>query len=130
MSVSPGERPLTPASVNGRLKPPTPGPGMEGALHDLTNALAAARSFGELLLIRSQSGSKEDPVPLITSLLGELERVGEIARQVRSGNIETFHPGDVLCCNDCGYTFVHRKVGKLGSCRRCKSYQVGRWKPA
>ncbi|HEX2022498.1 MAG TPA: hypothetical protein VHH36_07280 [Candidatus Thermoplasmatota archaeon] len=106
------------------------GPGMEGALHDLTNALAAARSYGELLLIRAQTGVKEDPVPLLQSLLKELERVGDIARSVRGGVIEEYQPGDVLACNDCGYTFVHRKVGKLGSCRRCKSYQVARWKPA
>ena len=103
---------------------------MEGALHDMTNALAAARSYGELLLLRAQTSSKEDPVPLLNSLLGELQRVSDIARTVRGGVIETFQPGDVLQCGDCGYTFVHRKVGKLGSCRRCKSYQVARWKPA
>jgi predicted Zn-ribbon and HTH transcriptional regulator len=63
-------------------------------------------------------------------MLRELERVGDIVRTVRGGVIEAYQPGDVLACSDCGYTFVHRKAaGKLGSCRRCKSYQVTRWKP-
>lgn len=106
------------------------GPGMEGALHDMTNALAAARSYGELLLIRAQTGVTEDPTPLLQSLLKELERVGDIARRVRGGVVESYQPGDVLECADCGYTFVHRKVGKMGSCRRCKSLQVERWKPS
>ena len=107
------------------------GPGLEGALHDVTNAVAAARSYGELLLLRSQTkGLGEDSSPLIESLLKELERLGEIVRTVRGGVIDTYQPGDVLACGQCGYTFVHRKAaGKMGSCRRCKSYQVARWKP-
>lgn len=103
---------------------------MENALHDMTNALAAARSYGELLLIRSQTGINEDSTPLLQALLKELERVGDIARTVRGGVVESYQPGDVLTCQECGYTFVHRKVGKMGSCRRCKSLDVARWKPA
>lgn len=107
------------------------GPGMEGALHDVTNAVAAARSYGELLMMRAENKTlSPDAAPLIESLLKELERLGDIVRTVRSGVIETYQPGDVLACGDCGYTFVHRKAaGKMGSCRRCKSYQVARWKP-
>ena len=112
------------------------GPSMEGALHDVTNAVAAARSYGEILLLRAKSGNitnaqtLEDSTALLESMLRELERVGDIVRTVRGGVIEAYQPGDVLACADCGYTFVHRKAaGKLGSCRRCKSYQVTRWKP-
>lgn len=104
--------------------------GMEGALHDVTNAVAAARSYGELLLLRQKTKAGEDSTALVESLLRELERAGQIIRQVRSGVIEAYQPGDVLACGECGYTFVHRKAaGKMGSCRRCKSYQVARWKP-
>lgn len=113
--------------------PPTPDPQMhvlESALHDATNGIAAARSFGELLLMREKSGKREGSTALIESLLKELERAGQILRTVRSGVIESYHPGDVLVCKVCGYTFVHRKAaGKMGSCRRCKSYDVARWKP-
>ncbi|HUR68449.1 MAG TPA: hypothetical protein VM370_04325 [Candidatus Thermoplasmatota archaeon] len=110
--------------------PPTPTPQMqvlESALHDATNGIAAARSYGEILLLREKAGPN---APMIESLLKELERAGEILRNVRSGVIETYQPGDVLMCKSCGYTFVHRKAaGKMGSCRRCKSYEVTRWKP-
>lgn len=103
---------------------------LESALHDATNGIAAARSYGEILLLREKGGKKEDSSSLVESLLKELERAGEILRNVRSGVIETYQPGDVLMCKSCGYTFVHRKAaGKLGSCRRCKSYEVTRWKP-
>lgn len=103
---------------------------MESALHDVTNAIAAARSYTELLILRAQTGSKEDSTGMLESLLKELERVGQIVRTVRSGVIDSYQPGDVLACSDCGYTFVNRKAaGKLGQCRRCKSYQVARWKP-
>ena len=103
---------------------------LESALHDATNGIAAARSFGELLLLREKGGKKEDSSALIESLLRELERAGEILRNVRSGVIETYQPGDVLMCKSCGYSFVHRKAaGKMASCRRCKSYEVTRWKP-
>lgn len=106
------------------------GPVLESALHDATNGIAAARSYGELLLLREKSGKNEDATALIESLLKELERAGTILRNVRSGVIETYQPGDVLMCKSCGYTFVHRKAaGKMGSCRRCKSYEVTRWKP-
>lgn len=106
------------------------GPGLEAALHDVTNAVAAARSYGELLLLRQQQNGASDSTALVESLLKELERVGQIVRTVRSGVIETYQPGDVLACGDCGYQFVHRKAaGKMSSCRRCKSYQVARWKP-
>lgn len=103
---------------------------LESALHDATNGIAAARSYGELLLMRQKQATVADSTAVIESLLKELERAGEILRNVRSGVIETYQPGDVLMCKSCGYTFVHRKAaGKLGSCRRCKSYEVTRWKP-
>lgn len=120
-------KPVSPTSQ------PTPDPQMqvlESALHDATNGIAAARSYGEILLLREKSGKKEDSSALVESLLKELERAGEILRNVRSGVIESYQPGDVLMCKSCGYTFVHRKAaGKMGSCRRCKSYEVTRWKP-
>ena len=102
---------------------------LESALHDATNGIAAARSYGEILLLREKNKA-EGNSPLIESLLKELERAGEILRNVRSGVIETYQPGDVLMCKTCGYSFVHRKAaGKMASCRRCKSYEVTRWKP-
>lgn len=58
-------------------------------------------------------------------------RSGTGALKLTGGSI--VHPytaGDVLECDDCGYTFVFRKAaGKAGSCRRCKGFQVARWKP-
>ena len=102
---------------------------LESALHDATNGIAAARSYGEILLLREKNKTDGNS-PLIESLLKELERAGEILRNVRSGVIETYQPGDVLMCKTCGYSFVHRKAaGKMASCRRCKSYEVTRWKP-
>lgn len=103
---------------------------MEGSLHDLTNALAAARSYGEIAMLRLRNGKAAEVQPVLTSLLKELDRLGEIARFVRSGVIEEYQPGDVLQCVDCGYTFVHRKAtGKAPHCRRCSGRQVTHWKP-
>jgi predicted Zn-ribbon and HTH transcriptional regulator len=108
-------------STNGRV---------EGSLHDLTNALAAARSYGEIAMLRLKNG-KGEVEPVLQSLLKELDRLGDIARTVRAGAIEEYHPGDVLACVDCGYTFVHRKAtGKAPHCRRCNSKQITHWKPA
>lgn len=115
------------------MKPTQPGPGMEGALHDVTNAVAAGRSYLDIVILRVRKLPPElqaQLIPEIESSVKEYERIGDIVRTVRGGLIDTYQPGDVLACNDCGYTFVHRKaVGKIGSCRRCKSYQVARWKP-
>jgi predicted Zn-ribbon and HTH transcriptional regulator len=98
---------------------------IEGPLHDLTNALAAARSYGEIAMLRLKNGKGEEMEPVLTSLLKELDRLGELARTVRAGNIEEYQPGDVLACGDCGYTFVHRKAtGKAPHCRRCSSKQI------
>jgi predicted Zn-ribbon and HTH transcriptional regulator len=108
-----------------------PGPKIEGSLHDLTNALAAARSFGEIAMLRLKNGKAEDVQPVLQSLLKELDRLGDIARAVRGGVIEEYQPGDVLACVDCGYTFVHRKAtGKAPHCRRCSGKQITHWKPA
>lgn len=132
MSASLPPRPATPPAAAPAPATPTSQQMqvLESALHDATNGIAAARSFGELLLLREKSGKTEDATGLVESLLKELERAGQILRNVRSGVIESYQPGDVLACKDCGYTFVHRKAaGKMGSCRRCKSYDVTRWKP-
>ena len=103
----------------------------EASLHDLTNALAAARSYGEIAMLRLKNGKGEEVEPVLTSLLKELDRLGDIARMVRAGAIEEYQPGDVLACVDCGYTFVHRKAsGKAPHCRRCSSRQITHWKPA
>jgi predicted Zn-ribbon and HTH transcriptional regulator len=111
------------------LKPPQNR--IEGPLHDLTNALAAARSYGEIVALRMKNGKGGDVEPVLQSLLKELDRAGELARTVRAGNIEEYQPGDVLACVDCGYTFVHRKAsGKAPHCRRCSSKQITHWKPA
>jgi hypothetical protein len=109
----------------------TQGQKIEGSLHDLTNALAAARSFGEIAMLRLKNGKSDEVTPVLQSLLKELDRLGEIARTVRGGVIEEYQPGDVLACVDCGYTFVHRKAtGKAPHCRRCSGKQITHWKPA
>ena len=103
----------------------------ESSLHDLTNALAAARSYGEIAMLRLKKGASGDVEPVLQSLLKELDRIGDLARAVRGGVIEDYQPGDVLQCVDCGYTFVHRKAtGKAPHCRRCSSKQITHWKPA
>ena len=103
----------------------------ESSLHDLTNALAAARSYGEIAMLRLKNGKTDEVPPVLQSLLKELDRIGDIARVVRGGVIEQYEPGDVLACVDCGYTFVHRKAtGKAPHCRRCSGKQVTHWKPA
>jgi len=103
----------------------------EASLHDLTNALAAARSYGEIAMLRIRNGKADDANVVLQSLLKELDRIGDIARTVRGGVIEQYQPGDVLACVDCGYTFVHRKAnGKAPHCRRCSSREITHWKPA
>lgn len=103
----------------------------ESSLHDLTNALAAARSYGEIAQLRLRNGRPEEVPKVIESLLKELDRIGDIARTVRGGVIEQYQPGDVLACIDCGYTFVHRKAGgKSAHCRRCSGKQIQHWKPS
>lgn len=103
----------------------------EASLHDLTNALAAARSFGEIAMLRLRNGKAEEVPVVLQSLLKELDRIGDIARTVRGGVIEQYQPGDVLACVSCGYTFVHRKAnGKAPHCRRCSSREITHWKPA
>jgi len=115
------------------LKPPTTNGGakIESSLHDLTNALAAARSYGEIAMLRVKNGRADEVPQVLQSLLKELDRIGELARSVRGGVIEEYQPGDVLSCVGCGYTFVHRKAnGKAPHCRRCSSKQITHWKPA
>lgn len=113
-----------PPGTNGGVK-------IEGSLHDLTNALAAARSYGEIAMLRIRNGKADEAPQVLQSLLKELDRIGELARSVRGGVIEEYQPGDVLACVDCGYTFVHRKAsGKAAHCRRCSSKQIAHWKPA
>ena len=103
----------------------------EASLHDLTNALAAARSYGEIAMLRIRNGKAEEVPVVLQSLLKELDRIGDITRVVRGGVIEQYQPGDVLACVDCGYTFVHRKAnGKAPHCRRCSSKEITHWKPA
>jgi len=103
----------------------------ESSLHDLTNALAAARSYGEIAMLRLKKDGGTEVEPVLQSLLKELDRIGDLARAVRGGVIEEYQPGDVLQCADCGYTFVHRKAtGKAPHCRRCSSKEITHWKPA
>lgn len=111
---------------------PKHGPGLkpedrlQGSLHDLTNALASARSYVEVILLHAKSGTPPDAA-LAESLLQELDRASEMVRTVRLG---TYQPGDVLACTRCGYTFVFRKASSTSAvCRRCKSTAVDRWKP-
>lgn len=114
------------------MKTPTSAPGLatERSLHDLTNSLAAARSYGEIALLRLKLGKTEELHAVLQSLLKELDRVGDITRRTRIGILEEYEPGDVLECVDCGYTFVHRKArGKTPHCRRCSGKQVAHWKP-
>jgi len=80
---------LKPASANG-------GPKAESSLHDLTNALAAARSYGEIAMLRLKKGTNAEVEPVLQSLLKELDRIGDLARTVRGGVIEDYQPGDVL----------------------------------
>lgn len=56
---------------------------LDTSLHDLTNALASARAYGELLYLRTKAGSTRDPTPLLESLLGEIARVSDISRAIR-----------------------------------------------
>lgn len=111
--------------------PPTVhGPSTERSLHDLTNSLAAARSYGEIAMLRHKLGKTDELGAVLQSLLKELERLADITRRTRIGVIEEYQPGDVLACIDCGYTFVHRKApGKAPHCRRCSGRQVTHWKP-
>lgn len=99
---------------------------LDQALHDVTNAVAAARAFGEVLSRRAQG----DDAQLVESLLKELDRVGEIVRGVRAGAYDEYAVGDVLECMRCGHTFTHRKrPGASATCRRCRSVEVTRWRP-
>lgn len=120
--------------AGGRKPPPIPPPRelpspkhrFDQALHDLTNAVAAARAFGEVLVHRARAEDQQ----LLDSMLKELDRVGEIVRGVRAGAYDDYAAGDVLECMRCGHTFVHRKrTGSSATCRRCRSVEVTRWKP-
>ena len=99
---------------------------VETALHDLTNVLAASRSYAEVLALRSKADGGRD-TPLAESLLRELDRAGDIVRNVRR---QTYRAGDVLSCSSCGYTFVYRRAsGTKAICRRCGASEVTHWKP-
>lgn len=101
---------------------------LERVLHDMTNGLAAARSFCEVLIRRSRTArERSDLAPLAESLLKELDRVSDMAREVRSG---THQQGDVLTCADCRYTFVNLRGKEDPHCRRCKGTNLQKWKPA
>ncbi len=99
---------------------------VEADLHDLTNALAAARSFAEVLRHRMAQGTARDGAAC-EPLLAELDRMNGILQNVRR---RTYRAGDVLQCSGCGYSFVFRKAaGKRATCTRCRSDEVERWKP-
>lgn len=99
---------------------------LQAALHNLTNALAAARSFGEVVALQAKSGTTPNQA-VVDSLLQEIDRASEMVRNVR---LDTYQPGDVLACTRCGYTFVFRKTSATSAtCRRCKGNEVERWKP-
>lgn len=57
--------------------------GLEGSLHDLTNSLAASRSYAEVLRNRARIGALHHPEPVLDDLVNELERMSGIARDVR-----------------------------------------------
>ncbi len=111
---------------------------LDAALHDLTNALAAARSFAEVLVLRLRKREAPAATPLTEprgsepgavtdALLMELDRANSILQKLRQ---ETFRRGDVLRCRSCNYSFVFRKkFGRTDTCRRCRSTDVERWKP-
>ncbi|MHB8586302.1 MAG: hypothetical protein ACYDDF_10775 [Thermoplasmatota archaeon] len=102
---------------------------LDQALHDLTNAVAAARAYAEVInrrAIASKSGDESITGPLVA----ELERTAAIARLIRYRTFDDYAAGDVLSCLRCDATFVHRRAtGKSAQCRRCKSFDVTRWKP-
>lgn len=111
---------------------------LEADLHDLTNALAAARSFAEVVKYRATASNgaaaPEAPKPRpvtpesVEPLLAELDRMNDILQSLRR---RTYRAGDVLECTKCGYSFVFRKAaGKRATCNRCHSTEVERWKPA
>lgn len=96
-------------------------------LHDIANALSAARSYSDVLLLRARAQTPADPA-IVESLIRELERLSGILKDLRR---ETYQKGDVLKCLACGYTWVHRKAfGKRAICRRCNGSDVERWRPA
>lgn len=96
----------------------------QATLHDLTNALAASRSFAEVIQLHAQKGTTPDAAEA-AGLLDELDRAGEMIRAIR---LEMYQPGDVLKCEECGYTFVFRKASAASaSCRRCKTNRIVRW---
>lgn len=112
--------------VAGATYSPEPKDPLEANLHDLTNALAAAQSYAELLSMKVKAGIVNE-APIVDAILRELERMDNIVKNVRR---ETYRAGDILACQSCGYTFVFRKAsGKRATCRRCKGTEVARWKP-
>lgn len=97
---------------------------IDGALHDLANALSSVRSYGEVLHMQAEAGKPVKPAT-VENLLGELDRAHDILRTLRR---ETFRPGDVLRCLDCGHEFVHRKAtGRKATCRRCEGENLDKW---
>lgn len=95
-------------------------------LHDLTNALAASRSYAEVLHLRAKTARAAE-TSVIDALLREIDRANGILQEVRR---ETYKAGDVLRCASCGYTFVNRRpAGKAARCRRCRSAEIERWRP-
>lgn len=99
---------------------------LESSLHDLANAVAAARSYAEVLLLRARA-LKQDP-SVAESLVREIARLDTILKDVRR---RTYRAGDVLRCRACNHTFVHRRGrGKPAECRRCRSPDVERWQTA
>jgi DNA-directed RNA polymerase subunit RPC12/RpoP len=116
----PSSAPATPSHAAARL---------DAALHDLANALAAARAYAEVAN-RRNTGRSEEERQVLASLVQEIDRAGEIARLIRYRTFDDYAVGDVLTCMRCGSTFVHRRAaGKAAQCRRCKSFEVTRWRP-
>jgi ribosomal protein L40E len=110
-----------PGSSNAALR-------LEHSLHDLTNALAAARAYADVLY-RRVADRPGDEAGILNSLATELDRAGEIARLIRFRTFDDFAIGDALTCLRCGATFVHRRgPGKSAQCRRCRSFDVTRWR--
>lgn len=103
----------------------TPRHRLDQALHDVTNAVSAARAYAEVLRHRAASEAA-----VVDAMLAQLDRIGETIRAVRRGAYDEYAPGDILECMRCGHTFVHRKrPGASASCRRCRGVEVTRWRP-
>lgn len=79
---------MVPSNLQGKSGPPEEAAApesraLEATLHDLTNSLAASRSYAEVLRNRARIGALVHPEPVLDYLVEELDRMSEIALSVR-----------------------------------------------